>query len=202
MTDRFLKSGSRCAGVMLAMGCVALASSVEIRGSDRVPQSPEVAADVVLQADGTLIGQFVDEQGRPLDGAVVLVSQEQKITASTTTDTQGLYRCRLPRGGVYRITAGSSSRDFRIWAAQTAPPGAKSHATLVRTNAVVRGNVACDGTGMACADGGLGCCNVLGAVGATAGVAGLVVGGIALGKANDAEDDVAELRAIINSISP
>jgi hypothetical protein len=188
--------------MMLAIGCVAYASSAVVMGSDRAPQSPEVAADVVLQADGTLTGQFVDEQGRPMDGAVVLVSQDQRVIASTTTDAQGLYHCRLPRGGVYRITAGSCSRDFRVWAPQVAPPGAKTHATLVRTNAVVRGNVGCDGTGMGCADGGLGCSNALGIVGATAGVAGLVVGGIALGKANDAEDDVAELRAIINSISP
>ncbi len=165
------------------LACSATTMAAE-RGS--VPQA--ALADVALQEDGTLVGRLIDGEGRAIDGAIVSLSQNQGVVGRTATDADGVYRFAKRTGGVYRLTAGRVTRDFRVWPAQAAPPGAQAFATIVETPGVVRAQF-----------GGLG----LGtAVGIGAGVTGVIVGGVGLSKANDAQDDVDALRAIVNAMSP
>lgn len=165
--------------------CVALAAPA---AAERQTPAESAAADVVLQADGTLMGRIINSEGRAIDGAVVTLADHRDVLGQTTTDAEGVYRFSLERGGVYRLTAGQTSREFRVWPPQAAPPGAGRYATLVDGKQVVRGQIG--GSGIATA------------LGVTSGVAGLTLGIIAIDSANNAEDEAEELRAIIESMSP
>ncbi|MGD9854682.1 MAG: carboxypeptidase-like regulatory domain-containing protein [Planctomycetaceae bacterium] len=179
---------SKFTTVKAVLPCVAIAIAASATAAEQTRLSQPAVSDVVLQADGTLVGRLIDAEGRAIDGAAVTLSKNQDVVAHTTTDAEGAYRIALDRGGVYRVTAGRTSRDFRVWPAQTAPPGAQTYATLVEAKGVVRGQL-----------GGVGVGTALGIAG---GVVGVTLGAVSLDEANNAEDEVAELRAILDALSP
>ncbi len=172
---------------VLACSATTMASEPTM-ASERGRLQQTALADVALQADGTLVGRLIDGEGRAIDGAIVTLSQNQGVVGRTATDADGVYRFTKRTGGVYRLTAGQVTRDFRVWPAQAAPPGAQAFATIVETPGVIRAQLGGIGVGTA--------------VGIGAGITGVIVGGVGLSKANDAEDDIAALRAIVNTLSP
>ena len=108
--------------------------------------SPPVAAvpamdmtDVALTSGGVFSGQVVDVQGRPQAGSTVAVSQTQQVVATATTDANGQFSIRGLQGGMYQVVAGQGMKSYRLWAPDTAPPGARQSALLVAGGEVVRG---------------------------------------------------------------
>ena len=103
--------------------------------------SPQTVSDVVLDSQGHLSGQIVDEQGRPRAGVVVELRQGRRLAAQAVTDARGQFSVAGLSGGLYLLTAGSAQQLFRVWTAEAAPPQARTTVVLVsETQPVVRGN--------------------------------------------------------------
>lgn len=168
--------------------CAMIAISASAMASEKAAPAQPASRDVALQADGTLVGRLVSAEGRGIDGAAVTLAQGEKVISRTTTDAEGVYRFADTKTGVYRITAGSTTSDFRVWNSLTSPPGAQNYAAIVEQAGVIRAQS--DGV------------DVGTTVAIGAGISGLVLGIIAIDEANDAEDEAAELRALIQSLSP
>ena len=95
--------------------------------------------DVALTAGGGFSGQVVDAQGRPQAEMSVMLRQQQRIVATATTDQQGQFSMHGLQGGMYQVVAGQGMNNFRLWASDTAPPGARQSALLVSSDQIVRG---------------------------------------------------------------
>ena len=146
--------------------------------------------DVALAANGTLSGLIVDEQGYPLDGALVTVHQGKKVLGKAVTNKRGTFSVSRLRAGVYQVTAGNSTEVFRVWAEKTAPPSARKGLLMVSGNQVVRGQIL---------GGGL---STGGALGLGRGLAGLTTGIIALKKNSDTQDQLDRLESSVSGPTP
>ena len=98
-----------------------------------------VISDVALTSGGVFSGQVVDAQGQPQAGSSVRVCQQQQVVAAATTDQHGQFSIRGLQGGVYQVVAGQEINLYRMWAPDTAPPGARQSVLLVTAGQVVRG---------------------------------------------------------------
>ena len=146
--------------------------------------------DVALGENGTLSGLIVDEQGYPLDGALVTIHQGKKVLGKAVTNKSGTFSVSRLRAGVYQVTAGNSAEVFRVWAENTAPPAARKGLLMVSGNQVVRGQIL---------GGGL---STAGALGLAGGIAGITLGTIAIKKNNDTQDELDRLAASLAGATP
>jgi len=89
------------------------------------------AVDVALADGGTLRGQVVDPAGNPIAETPVKLWQWNREVAGTVTDRAGYFAVSGLRGGRYQLTAGTAQGAYRLWAANTAPPGARPAALVV-----------------------------------------------------------------------
>lgn len=97
--------------------------------------------DVALGTKGALQGQMVDPQGNPKGATVVSLRQSGREVASVFTKADGTFRIEGVRGGNYQVVAAGTDSTYRLWAADTAPPSAKSSLLLVSDGPQVRGNL-------------------------------------------------------------
>jgi hypothetical protein len=95
--------------------------------------------DVVLGADGMLVGQVLHAAGQPAVDTPVMVRQNGREVAATWTDSRGDFAIRGLRGGVYELSAGQSHGLYRLWAAQTEPPSAQRGVLIVAESSLARG---------------------------------------------------------------
>ncbi len=109
-------------------------------------QTP-VTTDVSLAKGGTFTGQVVNAQGKGLDGATVSVQQAGREVARTVTNKEGHFAVTNLKGGTYEVVAGQSRNTYRFWAANAAPPSAKSQTLIVSDAQVSRGQWCDDGCG-------------------------------------------------------
>ena len=122
----------------------ALAQGPAQRPAQAVPAAAEASpvmdiTDVALTAGGGFSGQVVDAQGRPQAGTSVMICRQQQVVATTTTDQTGQFSVHGLQGGMYQVVAGQGMKNFRLWAAGTAPPAARQSALVVSSEQVVRG---------------------------------------------------------------
>jgi hypothetical protein len=103
-----------------------------------VPLASSVV-DVALRSGGILVGQVLNPQGTPQAGKVVSIQYANYEVARTTTDANGVFAARGIRGGQYQILTEDGICMCRLWAPDTAPPGAQPAALLVSGEGVVRG---------------------------------------------------------------
>lgn len=123
-----------------------LAQNPVSRPAAAAPAEPAAAAspaleivDVALSAGGGFSGQVVDGQGRPLGNTAVMVCQQQKVAATTTTDGSGRFTVHGLQGGMYQVASGQGVKNCRLWADGTAPPAAQNSALVVSSGQIVRG---------------------------------------------------------------
>lgn len=162
-----------CGGILIPMS----ASAAEPAPRATKPAAPRsIVSDVTLTEKGSLAGKVVDGQGRPLDGAKVVVRQGNRDVAKTMTDKTGSFSVPNVKGGVYQIAAGEGTGTYRVWTANAAPPSAKPGALVVSSKEVVRGQIGGGGA-------------LLGVGGLAAGGAGLGLGAYSVQQANNAQDD-------------
>ncbi len=122
-----------CLGLAVS-GPVLQASAAEAgwKQEDRGDAAPVPAvADVALHSGGTLQGQVVDAQGKPVAEIPVSIRQVDREIRRTVTDRWGRFRVADLRGGVYRISAGKAGGIYRLWAPGTAPASAGPGALVV-----------------------------------------------------------------------
>ncbi len=87
--------------------------------------------DLVLTDGGTMSGRVCDHSGKVLEGAKVILKQDNKVIATTETNSEGVYAFSNLKGGIYHPVSGKTEGVFRVWTEDTAPPTAKEHALLV-----------------------------------------------------------------------
>jgi hypothetical protein len=140
--------GLALAGLVVPEQLVRAAGPAAAVMTERLPAAPQAVpvapaaptiGDVALASGGVFAGQVVDAEGRPQADTVVAVFQQQQVVATVLADQQGQFSIRGLQGGMYQVTAGSKMTNYRLWAADTAPPTAQRSALLVSGQDVVRG---------------------------------------------------------------
>ena len=117
--------------------CAVMAASLVapthlLAGQPTARTSQSAISDAVLDSNGAITCRLLDRQGRPVANELVQIRQGRKLVAQAKTDSRGNFRLVGLKGGLYRIQSKDSQRLFRFWTARTAPPSAKSKATLVK----------------------------------------------------------------------
>jgi hypothetical protein len=94
--------------------------------------------DIALDDKRVLRGRFVDNEGQPIDGAVVTLRQSDRVIARSTTLRDGTFEIERVPSGTYRLSCGSASGQIRCWTSDAAPPNAVIDGVTFQDN-VVRG---------------------------------------------------------------
>lgn len=89
------------------------------------------AADIALRDGGLFVGQVVDASGKAMTKADVSIRQAGVEVATTSTDANGVFAAKGLNGGQYTVVAGGGQVNYRLWAANTAPPTANKAALVV-----------------------------------------------------------------------
>ena len=96
------------------------------------------AVDVTLQEHGTLIGQCLSENGKPLVDAKVRLTTARGVEAVARTDATGTFAFRGVQGAVL-IESPQAETMVRCWSEAAAPPKAAKALMLVANQPVLRG---------------------------------------------------------------
>ena len=157
------------------------------------------AMNIVLDDEGQLTGYLLDQQGRPVSKASVVIRQGAKRIVKTQTGAQGKFTVSGMRGGVYQIQSEKGSTVVRVWTRKAAPRNARRLALVVENPRVVRGQSVLP-PAFAMDFGTLASTGIA--------VGGATMGVIASQDAQDAEDkaaalqtQVTDLEAQVNSLS-
>jgi hypothetical protein len=111
-----------------------------VEGARRPTVSPvPPIQDVSLDRQGTLQGQLVDANGKPVAAASVSLRQNGQVAGRAATDRTGQFTFANTRTGVYEIAAAGTNGVYRVWTAEAAPPAANGKVLLVDKGDVVRG---------------------------------------------------------------
>ena len=126
-----------CVGMLIPGPALRAAAPSQAAGKGSTP----AVLDVALQSGGTLQGQIVDAQGKPLSRTAVSIRQSDREVAATLTDESGRFRASGLRGGMCQVVAGGAVGTYRLWAPKTAPAAARPAALIVVDGQpLVRGN--------------------------------------------------------------
>lgn len=135
-----------------------------------------IISDVSLGEKGELTGFILDGQGKAVAKSKVVVSFGRKVIAETTTNETGQFRVSGLRGGIYQIAHADGVAVFRVWKNGTAPKSARQNALVVVGTRQIRGQ---DGLGP------LSMVEPATLAATVAGVAGIVVGTVAISQSDD-----------------
>jgi hypothetical protein len=124
-----------CCGLLVPQTVVAAEKPVASRTAEQVAQK---SADIALTKDRQLVGAAYTPDGRQLDGAQVVITQNGKEIVRTNTDANGAFAIAQMKTGSYQIGIGDKVAPIRVWTNETAPPKSKQKAILV-TGEIVRG---------------------------------------------------------------
>ena len=149
--------------LLLLVPQLAIAAKPQLRAKE------PMLTDIALQRGGILVGRVVAKKGALSEKQTIVIRQNNKLVAEVTTGKNGQFMVKGLQGGIYEIASNQRSGNFRAWAEDTAPPSAKQFALLIDSDEVVRGQW---GWGSNLSVGQW--------IGISVGVAGLVVGTIAL----------------------
>lgn len=108
-----------CLGVCVPQ--LSLAAETVVIDGIRVSQKTE---DVRLQ-DGLLIGGLVDQNGRGVEDAPVVIGQNGKPVLELRTDAEGRFAAEGLKPGVYQVVSHGGVQNYRVWDESNAPATAK-----------------------------------------------------------------------------
>jgi hypothetical protein len=129
-----LLRGSRALGVLACAGLLLPPTVAEagppVVSAARVNSALSIE-DIALGDGQAFHGMVLSENGQPLAGEEVVVSQLGREVARTTSDESGHFAIQNLRGGLHLVRAGQGEGLYRFWTTGTAPPSARAKATLV-----------------------------------------------------------------------
>jgi hypothetical protein len=99
--------------------------------TDVLAASGPLVTDVALQPGSVLRGRVIHAAGQAMPRQTVEVFRDGQLVATVGTGLEGQFAVGPLRGGVYRVTAADVSGVVRLWAPNTAPPGAKPQLWIV-----------------------------------------------------------------------
>lgn len=97
--------------------------------------------DVALTADGVLLGQVLDQQGRAKSQVPVWVYASGREIGRGVTDFNGYFAFRGLQGGAYQLASAGGVGTYRVWSRGTAPPTAQPGALVVAGEDLNRGQL-------------------------------------------------------------
>ena len=109
-----------CLGVCVPRGVVANDSITVVDGI----QVNKKVEDLSLQK-GLLVGGLVDENGRGVEDAPVVIAQQGKPVAELRPDADGRFAAAGLKPGVYQVVSHGGLNIYRVWEEGQAPAGAK-----------------------------------------------------------------------------
>ena len=165
------------AGVTMVHAPVVTFAADSVANVTAAPIAAGQPSDFMLSTGGLLGGHLLDGAGQPIDGAVVEVRQNGEKMAHAVTKQDGTFAFSGLTAGRYELATIHGVRPVRMWDAEIAPPAAKSQVVLVAREGEVRGQF------------GL-FCDPVATAGLGVGIAGLVLGAVAVGQNNDLEEDI------------
>ena len=127
-TIQWMAAGLATVGMMMPTAALA-----------EVPAQAPVVLDVALRDGGVLVGQMVDRHGATLAAQPVALVYDGEVIVRAQTDERGVFAVQGLRGGEYHVATAAGVVPARLWAANTAPPTARSAALIVSDDAVVNG---------------------------------------------------------------
>ena len=142
--------------------------------------------DVSLSQTGHLEGQYVNQQGRAVDGARVVVWKGQEKRAQAVTARDGRFTIAGLTNGVYRIESPGQVVLCRVWPSQAAPPSAKTAVVMVSRGGATRGQ--------------LGYLDPINTSTLILGIAGVTLGAIAVSDLNDLDGQVKSLNRKVDTL--
>lgn len=181
--QNFLAQAAACAaalGMLLPTGAVSAATPTTVQSVR------QVSHDVVL-TDAGLTGQYLTPEGRPVDGAIVLIRRGGQEVTRATTDGNGGFTAQGLSSGVYEVVTPTGMELVRLWDADAAPPAARPSATFVSHQAV-RGQGYGGGP------------NIWNGAAIAFGIAGLATGIVGISKANSARDAGRDLEERVETL--
>ena len=129
-----LKAGAivlACLGMLVPTAALEPAAAASVDSKHATNDQVPAVIDVTLHDGGTLRGQVVDAQGKPLAGSPLSIRQIDREVARVVSDQSGYFQATGLRGGMYQILAGEAAGVYRLWAPRTAPPSAQPGALVV-----------------------------------------------------------------------
>ena len=179
-----LQLASLAAAILIASPA-AMAQGITNDARTPIPDQEEAGGrtnaivDVAMSSDGSFEGVLVDDQGNPVDAAVVTMFRGDEQVAAMTTDAEGRFSSNGLQAGVYRVASPQGEGTFRLWSHDAAPPTAITSAVLVNSSSVMRAQF-----------------GILDPVGTSLillGVTTVVLSAITLGEVNDAQNDIDDI---------
>lgn len=132
MTMKWMRRKTLCTLVLL-MSTPQLTYAAQPQSTAEKP----LMTDIALQKGGILVGQVT---GKKNEQQIIRIRQNNELVAEVTTGKNGQFMVKGLRGGIYEIISSQGEGSFRAWAEGTAPPAAKQFALLVNSDEnVVRG---------------------------------------------------------------
>lgn len=108
-------------------------------GRSPVPAEEPKIVDVELGTGGLLSGSLVNAQGQPRASTQVQIFREADLVGEATSNRDGQFQVAGLSGGVHQVRTLQAAWVCRLWAEETAPPGAATRALFVIDSTVVRG---------------------------------------------------------------
>jgi len=125
-------------GMFAIILLVGIHSEAQVTIPSASGKTPAAPMDIALQADGTMHGELLDQNGTAVAQAAVTLYRDQSPPRTTMTDAQGRFRFTDASSGVAVLTCGPQLVVVRLWAPNTAPPLAKPQ-VVIYAGGVMRG---------------------------------------------------------------
>lgn len=115
--------------MVVAVTCLGVCFPAQAFANPKVPHVNGIpvvqeVGDLSLR-DGTLVGGLVDENGRGVADAPVVIGQQGEAVAKIRTDEDGRFAVEGLKPGVYQVVSHGAVTTHRVWAEKNAPAGAK-----------------------------------------------------------------------------
>jgi hypothetical protein len=81
--------------------------------------------DNIVLHEGQLRGALVDDAGKGVPDAPVLIGQDGKLLKELRTDQDGRFRFDVAKPGLFQVVSHGSAAAYRTFPAEQAPAGAK-----------------------------------------------------------------------------
>jgi Carboxypeptidase regulatory-like domain len=142
-----------------------------------------ISPDIALTAEGAFRGSLIDGSKKPMADVTVILKKDGQKVASVQTDAKGVYTFPNLAQGAYQLEVQKQLVPIRVWKAAIAPPKALKQLDMayVPNKDVVRGQ--------------FGYLDPVNTSLILLGVAGVVLGAIAVSEINDLQDDVNKLQS-------
>jgi len=142
-----------------------------------------ISPDIALNAEGAFRGSLIDGSKKPMAKVTVTLKKNGQKVASVETDAKGVYTFPNLEQGAYQLEVQKQLVPIRVWKAAAAPPKALTQLDMayVPDKDVVRGQ--------------FGYLDPVNTSLILLGVAGVVLGAIAVSEINNLQDDVDKLQS-------